>query len=63
MKNNLAGLTFRLDRRTGAIVAEEDFETTASSTDGAALLGLEKAYSLSPLSRTSFKDTESDSPR
>jgi len=62
MKNNLAGLTFRLDRRTGAIVAEEDFET-ASSADDAALLGLKKAYSLSPLSRTSFKDAESDSPR
>lgn len=60
MKNNFAGLTFRLDRRTGAIVAEEDFDK-ADSADSTALLGLKKAYSLSPLSRTSFKKAEPDS--
>lgn len=37
MQDNLAGLTFRLDRRTGAIVAEEDFGA-AENPDGVALL-------------------------
>ncbi|KAG0704071.1 hypothetical protein DFH29DRAFT_398922 [Suillus ampliporus] len=69
MKSNFAGLTFRLDKRTGAIVAEEDFGM-ADTTDGTALLG-DKGYnirvgvdSLPPLSRTSFKEkaVEPDSP-
>ncbi|KAF8840118.1 hypothetical protein BDN67DRAFT_996927 [Paxillus ammoniavirescens] len=51
MKNNLAGLTFRLDRRTGAIVAEEDFTAGYSGFN----LGVD---SLSPLSRTSFKQED-----
>lgn len=62
MKSNLAGLTFRLDRRTGAILAEEDFDMM-DAADNTALLGLKKGYSTSPLSRTSFKEkTEPDSP-
>ena len=43
MQNNLAGLTFRLDQRTGAIVAEEDFGA-AEYPDGVALLGRKKRY-------------------
>jgi hypothetical protein len=69
MKSNLAGLKFRLDKRTGAIVAEEDFGVVDSS-DNMALLGRKGGYgvtvgvdSLSPLSRTSFKDKiEPESP-
>ncbi|KAF8553065.1 hypothetical protein OG21DRAFT_1485715 [Imleria badia] len=38
MQNNLDGLTFYIDRRTGAIVAEEDFGA-AECADGVALLG------------------------
>lgn len=58
MKSNLTGLTFRLDKRTGAIVAEEDFGVVDVS-DNTALLGhgaIVGVDSLSPLSRTSFKD-------
>ena len=44
MRDNLAGLTFRLDRRTGAIVAEEDFGA-AECADGVALLGRKRPYS------------------
>lgn len=62
MKNNLAGLTFRLDKRTGAIVAEEDFGV-GNTSDNTALLGGNGDYDVkmgannfSPLSRTSFKD-------
>ncbi|KAG1795683.1 uncharacterized protein HD556DRAFT_368369 [Suillus plorans] len=62
MKSNLAGLTFRLDKRTGAIVAEEDFGV-GNTSDNAALLGGKGDYDMkmgannfSPLSRTSFKD-------
>lgn len=69
MKSNLAGLTFRLDKRTGAIVAEEDFGVVNTS-DNTALLGSKGEYNvmvgvdnLSPLSRTSFKDKlEPESP-
>ena len=43
MRDNLAGLTFHLDRRTGAIVAEEDFGA-AECADGVALLGRERPY-------------------
>ncbi|KIK76950.1 hypothetical protein PAXRUDRAFT_17829 [Paxillus rubicundulus Ve08.2h10] len=65
MKNNLAGLKFCLDRRTGAIVAEEDF-TAGKGGDTMALLHHKKRYSglnlgsdnLSPLSRTSFKQDD-----
>ncbi|KAG2072503.1 hypothetical protein BDR04DRAFT_1230480 [Suillus decipiens] len=38
MKSNLAGLTFRLDKRTGAIVAEED-SGMVNTSDNTALLG------------------------
>ncbi|KAG2072528.1 hypothetical protein BDR04DRAFT_1096508 [Suillus decipiens] len=62
MQRNFTGLTFRLDKRTGAIVAEDDFEIINTS-DNAALLGGKGGYGvgvgvnyLSPLSRTSFKD-------
>lgn len=62
MNRKLTGLTFRLDRRTGAIVAEEDFGVVDAS-DSTMLLGGKRGYSamvgvdsLSPLSRTSFKD-------
>ncbi|KIJ67191.1 hypothetical protein HYDPIDRAFT_25666 [Hydnomerulius pinastri MD-312] len=63
MRENLAGLTFRLDRRTGAIVAEEDL-SGAEGLDSMALLRHKREYSsvtlgvdsMSPLSRTSFKD-------
>ncbi|KAG2113491.1 uncharacterized protein F5147DRAFT_681196 [Suillus discolor] len=62
MKSNLAGLTFRLDKRTGAIVAEEDFGV-GNTSDNIALLGGKGDYDVkmgvnnfSPLSRTSFKD-------
>lgn len=62
MNSNLAGLTFRLDKRTGAIVAEEDFGE-ADTSDNIALLDHKRGYSvtvgvdsLSPLSRASFKD-------
>ncbi|KAG2354931.1 hypothetical protein BDR07DRAFT_1493874 [Suillus spraguei] len=62
MKSNLAGLTFRLDKRTGAIVAEED-SGMVNTSDNTALLGGKGEYgagvgvnNLSPLSRTSFKD-------
>ncbi|KAG2346106.1 hypothetical protein BDR05DRAFT_959680 [Suillus weaverae] len=69
MKSNLTGLTFRLDKRTGAIVAEEDFDVVNAS-DKSALLGGKGGYgvtvgveSLSPLSSTSFKDkVEPESP-
>ncbi|KAI9463877.1 hypothetical protein HD554DRAFT_2123510 [Boletus coccyginus] len=44
MRDSLAGLTFRLDRRTGAIVAEEDFGA-AECADGVALLGRKRPYS------------------
>jgi len=37
MQERLGGLTFRIDERTGAIVAEEDFGAVGSS-DGVALL-------------------------
>jgi len=65
MNNNLAGLTFRLDRRTGAIVAEEDL-TAGEGADSMALLRRKRGYSgfnlgvdsLSPLSRTSFKQED-----
>ncbi|KAF9221127.1 hypothetical protein BS17DRAFT_785959 [Gyrodon lividus] len=61
MRDNLAGLTFRLDRRTGAIVAEEDLGVTEGG-DSMALLGHKRGYSdgdsLSPFSRTSFKDKQ-----
>ncbi|KAG1748155.1 hypothetical protein EDB19DRAFT_1905206 [Suillus lakei] len=72
MKSNLAGLTFRLDKRTGAIVAEEDFGVSniGNTSDNTALLGSKRGYSvtlgvddLSPLSRTSFKEkVEPESP-
>ncbi|OAX35822.1 hypothetical protein K503DRAFT_696301 [Rhizopogon vinicolor AM-OR11-026] len=55
MKSNLAGLTFRLDKRTGAILAEEDFDMM-DAADNTTLLGHKKSYSLSPLSRISFKE-------
>lgn len=62
MNRKLTGLTFRLDKRTGAIVAEEDFGVVDAS-DRTTLLGGKRGYSamvgvdsLSPLSRTSFKD-------
>ncbi|KIK92516.1 hypothetical protein PAXRUDRAFT_829886 [Paxillus rubicundulus Ve08.2h10] len=66
MKNNLSGLKFCLDRRTGAIVAEEDF-TGGESTDSIALLPRKRGYhnfnlgvdNLSPLSRSSFKQQDS----
>jgi hypothetical protein len=69
MNSNLAGLTFRLDKRTGAIVAEEDFGFVNAS-DSTALLGNKEGYgamagvdSPSPLSRISFKDkVEPDNP-
>ncbi|KAG1858479.1 hypothetical protein F4604DRAFT_1794294 [Suillus subluteus] len=69
MKSNLTGLTFRLDKRTGAIVAEEDFGVVNTS-DNTALLGGKRGYSmtvgvdnLTPLSRTSFKEKlEPESP-
>lgn len=46
MQHRLAGLTFGLDQRTGAIVAEEDFGA-AEGADGVALLGrtLKRPYS------------------
>lgn len=44
MQENLAGLTFRLDRRTGAILAEEDFGA-AGGADGVALLARDEPYS------------------
>ncbi|OJA11337.1 hypothetical protein AZE42_04932 [Rhizopogon vesiculosus] len=60
MKSNLAGLTFRLDKRTGAILAEEDFDAM-NATDTTTLLGHKKSHSLSSLSRSSFKENvESD---
>ncbi|KAH0835619.1 hypothetical protein J3R83DRAFT_9367 [Lanmaoa asiatica] len=43
MQHNLAGLTFRLDQRTGAIVAEESFDTECA--DAVALLGRKRPYS------------------
>ncbi|KAG9312527.1 hypothetical protein JVU11DRAFT_6922 [Chiua virens] len=43
MADNLAGLTFCLDRRTGAIVAEEDLGMS-DSADGVALLGRKRPY-------------------
>ncbi|KAG1744995.1 uncharacterized protein EDB91DRAFT_1122044 [Suillus paluster] len=62
MNGSLNGLTFRLDKRTGAIVAEEDFGII-DGTDSTALLGNKRGYSvasgvdsLSLLSRTSFKE-------
>jgi hypothetical protein len=63
MKRKLTGLAFCLDKRTGAIVAEEDFDVVDAS-DSTTLLGgkggygaMVGEYSLSPLSRTSsFKD-------
>lgn len=69
MKSNLTGLTFRLDKRTGAIVAEEDFGIV-NNCDNTALLGGKRGYgvmvgvdNLTPLSRTSFKDKlEPESP-
>ncbi|KAF9242854.1 hypothetical protein BU15DRAFT_72505 [Melanogaster broomeanus] len=64
IRESLGGLTFRLDRRTGAIVAEEDLRGV-EGPDGVALLGRrhKRGYSgvslgvdsLSPLSRSSFK--------
>lgn len=61
MRSRLTGLKFRLDQRTGAIVAEEDSGFDAS--DKASLLGHEEVYrssvfrtdSLSGSSRYSFK--------
>lgn len=61
MRSRLIGLKFRLDQRTGAIVAEEDSGFDAS--DKASLLGHEEVYrssvfrtdSLSGSSRYSFK--------
>ena len=47
MRDNLAGLRFRLDRRTGAIVAEEDFGA-AEYAGGAALLGHKRPYGGDP---------------
>lgn len=44
MQDNLSGLTFRLDQRTGAIVAEEDFGA-AEGADGMALLARKRPYS------------------
>ncbi|KAG0704064.1 hypothetical protein DFH29DRAFT_398763 [Suillus ampliporus] len=69
MKSKFSGLTFRLDKRTGAIVAEEDFGM-ADTTDGTALLGDKGSSirlgvdSLSPLSRMSFEEkvVEPNSP-
>jgi hypothetical protein len=63
MNSNLAGLTFRLDRRTGAIVAEEDLDTLGAG-DNAALLGKKKSYSWSPLSPMTFikEKDEPDGP-
>ncbi|KAG1864998.1 hypothetical protein DFJ58DRAFT_771933 [Suillus subalutaceus] len=69
MKSNLTGLTFRLDKRTGAIVAEEDFGVVNTS-DNTALLGGKRGYgvmvgvdNLTPLSRASFKEKlEPESP-
>ncbi|KAG2072502.1 hypothetical protein BDR04DRAFT_1074030 [Suillus decipiens] len=61
MKSNLAGLTFRLDKRTGAIVAEEDFDVVSTS-DNIALLSGKEGYGVGvgltdlSLSRTSSKD-------
>jgi hypothetical protein len=62
MNRKLKGLTFCLDKRTGAIVAEEDFGVIDAS-DSTTLLGSTGGYSAmlgvdspSPLSRTSFKD-------
>jgi len=54
MTGTLAGLTFRLDIRTGAIVAEEDL----NASDNTALLGDEKGYGSSPppLSRMFSKE-------
>ncbi|KAL4065570.1 hypothetical protein V8B97DRAFT_1150922 [Scleroderma yunnanense] len=61
MRTNLTGLKFRLDPRTGAIVAEED--TGVHVGEGASLLGGEHVYlspmfgtdGFTPLSRSSFK--------
>ncbi|KAH7906363.1 hypothetical protein BJ138DRAFT_1162777 [Hygrophoropsis aurantiaca] len=64
MSNKLAGLTFRLDRRTGAILAEED---SLVNPDGSMVSLLERKHrrnysvgvdSLSPLSRTVFHDSD-----
>lgn len=44
MQDNLAGLTFRLDRRTGAIVAEESFGAVEGA-EGVALLARKRPYS------------------
>ncbi|KAG2354930.1 hypothetical protein BDR07DRAFT_1304682 [Suillus spraguei] len=61
MRNNLTGLTFRLDKRTGAIVAEEDFGVVNTS-DNIALLSGKGGYGVGlgvteiSLSRTSSKD-------
>ncbi|KAJ8597250.1 hypothetical protein M405DRAFT_855738 [Rhizopogon salebrosus TDB-379] len=63
MNSNLAGLTFRLDSRTGAIVAEEDLDMLGAG-DNAALLGKKKNYSWSPRSPMTFikEKEEPDGP-
>ncbi|KAF8433924.1 hypothetical protein L210DRAFT_3454427 [Boletus edulis BED1] len=43
MQERLGGLTFRIDERTGAIVADEDFGAVESS-DGVALLAHQRPY-------------------
>lgn len=43
MQENLSGLSFYIDQRTGAIVAEEDFGS-GENADGVALLGRQGPY-------------------
>lgn len=57
MQDNLAGLTFCLDRRTGAVVAEEDFGP-AEYADGVALLGRRRPYN----NPTYIVDDDSETP-
>lgn len=69
MQDNLAGLTFCLDQRTGAVVAEEDFGAASEYADGVALLGRRRPYSTptfivdgdSVLPETPFKGSD-DAP-
>lgn len=57
MQDSLAGLTFCLDQRTGAIVAEEDFGA-AEGADGVALLGRKRPYG----NPTYLVDGDSETP-
>ncbi|KAN0078157.1 hypothetical protein V8E55_010214 [Tylopilus felleus] len=61
MQENLAGLTFRMDERTGAIVAEDDFGA-GKYTDGVALLGRQRPYGEPTLSPDSTPLKHSGEP-